>query len=95
LTGIILILSLQLSPKDGFYLAMRLYLPGEQVLNGTWTPLFLKQTIIDFVKNVTDPTSTNYVPPDKRIATFDNDGTLWAENPFTFKVILPLIEYQL
>jgi len=34
---------------------------------------------------VTDPTNANYVPPDKRIATFDNDGTLWSEKPIPFQ----------
>jgi len=40
-----------------------------------------KQAIIDFVTDVTNPASKNYVKPADRIATFDNDGTLWAEQP--------------
>ena len=52
----------------------------------SWNQGKVKQTIIDFVRNVTDPSNANYVPPDKRIATFDNDGTLWSEKPLPFQV---------
>jgi hypothetical protein len=51
----------------------------------SWNQGKVKQTIINFVRNVTDPTNANYVPPDKRIATFDNDGTLWSEKPLPFQ----------
>ncbi len=40
-----------------------------------------KQAIVDFVQTVTDPTNPGYVPELDRIATFDNDGTLWVEHP--------------
>jgi len=40
-----------------------------------------KQAILDFVKKTTDSASPDYVPPAERIATFDNDGTLWVEHP--------------
>ncbi|NEP51620.1 MAG: haloacid dehalogenase-like hydrolase, partial [Moorea sp. SIO3C2] len=40
-----------------------------------------KQGIVNFVEDVTNPSSDNYVPPSDRIATFDNDGTLWTEKP--------------
>jgi phosphoglycolate phosphatase-like HAD superfamily hydrolase len=45
----------------------------------------LKEKIINFVKNVTEAGSPNYVPPEERIAVFDNDGTLWAEKPTYFQ----------
>jgi phosphoserine phosphatase len=45
-----------------------------------------KARIVDFVDSVTDPTSKAYVPPDERIAVFDNDGTLWAEQPMYFQL---------
>lgn len=51
----------------------------------SWNQGKAKQTIINFVRNVTDPTNANYVPPDKRIATFDNDGTLLPEKPLPFQ----------
>ncbi|HET6348536.1 MAG TPA: HAD family hydrolase [Candidatus Krumholzibacteria bacterium] len=50
-----------------------------------WNDGAAKQAIIAFVKNVTTEGSADFVPPGKRIATFDNDGTLWAEQPFYFQ----------
>ena len=44
-----------------------------------------KQAIIDFVKRVTANGSPDFVPPAERIAVFDNDGTLWSEQPFYFQ----------
>jgi hypothetical protein len=46
-----------------------------------WNEGPTKRAIIDFVSTVTDKTSPHYVPPARRIATFDNDGTLWTEHP--------------
>ena len=40
-----------------------------------------KQAIVAFVQKVTDPASPDFVPIAERIATFDNDGTLWVEHP--------------
>ena len=40
-----------------------------------------KQAILEFVKKTTDRSSPDYVAPEDRIATFDNDGTLWVEHP--------------
>jgi hypothetical protein len=40
-----------------------------------------KQAIVTFVERVTKQGSPDFVPPSERIATFDNDGTLWAEQP--------------
>ncbi|NEQ09603.1 MAG: haloacid dehalogenase-like hydrolase [Moorea sp. SIO4E2] len=47
----------------------------------SWNDCATKQTIVNFVEDVTNPNSDNYVPPSDRIATFDNDGTLWTEKP--------------
>ena len=47
----------------------------------SWKDGKVKQAIIHFVTEVSDPQSANYVPVPKRIATFDNDGTLWTEYP--------------
>jgi phosphoglycolate phosphatase-like HAD superfamily hydrolase len=46
-----------------------------------WTNGPAKREILDFVAGVTDPDSPAFVPPEQRIATFDNDGTLWCEKP--------------
>jgi hypothetical protein len=40
-----------------------------------------KQAILDFVRDATDRASPKFVPPEERIATFDQDGTLWVEHP--------------
>jgi phosphoglycolate phosphatase-like HAD superfamily hydrolase len=47
----------------------------------SWNDTDTRQNILAFVQAVTDPGSTNFVPPNDRIATFDNDGTLWLEKP--------------
>ncbi|MEN6519855.1 MAG: HAD family hydrolase [Armatimonadota bacterium] len=51
----------------------------------SWTDNPAKESIIQFVKTVTDKSSPNYVPPEDRIAVFDNDGTLWTEQPIPFQ----------
>src|SRR5262245_45162503 len=51
----------------------------------SWNEGSVKQTIVDFVARVTRESGPDYVPPAERIATFDNDGTLWAEQPVYFQ----------
>lgn len=47
----------------------------------SWCEGSTREAIVDFVTAVTDENGTQYVPPDERIAVFDNDGTLWCEKP--------------
>lgn len=47
----------------------------------SWSDGPAKQRIVAFVQAVTTPGSKDFVPPAERIAVFDNDGTLWAEQP--------------
>jgi phosphoglycolate phosphatase-like HAD superfamily hydrolase len=47
----------------------------------TWNDGANKQAIVEFVSKTTDPASPDFVPVAERIATFDNDGTLWIEHP--------------
>ena len=47
----------------------------------SWNDGPAKQTVVDFVRATTDPSSKNFVAPEDRIATFDQDGTLWVEHP--------------
>ena len=47
----------------------------------SWNDGPTKQAILDFVAAVTREGSPDFVPPAERIATFDNDGTLWVEHP--------------
>jgi hypothetical protein len=56
----------------------------------SWNDGPAKQAIIEFVKTTTDKASPNYVPHEARIATFDNDGTLWAEQPMYFQFLFAL-----
>ena len=52
----------------------------------SWNEGAPRQNIIKFVKQVTDKASPFYVPPEERIAAFDNDGTLWSEQPVYFQL---------
>ncbi len=47
----------------------------------SWNDGPAKQAIVDFVRSTTDQASQKFVPPEERIATFDQDGTLWVEHP--------------
>ena len=56
----------------------------------SWNDGVAKQAIIDFVTRVTTPSSPSFVPAPERIATFDNDGTLWPEQPMYFQLLFAL-----
>ncbi|WP_282151266.1 HAD family hydrolase [Ruegeria atlantica] len=56
----------------------------------SWTETESKDRIIEFVAAVTDPQRPEYVTPAERIAVFDNDGTLWAEQPVYFQLIFAM-----
>ena len=58
----------------GIALAQRDPLPS-------WNDGAAKRAILTFVKDTTDKHSPRYVEPSDRIATFDQDGTLWTEHP--------------
>jgi phosphoglycolate phosphatase-like HAD superfamily hydrolase len=47
----------------------------------SWNEGPAKQAILNFVRDTTDQTGPKFVPPGERIATFDQDGTLWVEHP--------------
>jgi hypothetical protein len=52
----------------------------------SWNDGKAKQSIMHFVARVTKEGSLDFVPPAERIAVFDNDGTLWAEQPMYFQL---------
>jgi phosphoglycolate phosphatase-like HAD superfamily hydrolase len=52
----------------------------------SWNDGAAKQAIVSFVKDTTDTASPRFVPPAERIATFDQDGTLWVEKPIYTQV---------
>jgi hypothetical protein len=56
----------------------------------SWTSGEAKDRIIAFVVSITDAHGPEFVPGPDRIAVFDNDGTLWAEQPIYFQVIFAL-----
>lgn len=51
-----------------------------------WNDGPVKKSLLDFVSRVTTEGGPNFVPQAERIAVFDNDGTLWAEQPIYFQV---------
>jgi phosphoglycolate phosphatase-like HAD superfamily hydrolase len=53
----------------------------------SWNDGPAKKTIIEFVQATTDKENPKYVPPEDRIATFDQDGTLWVEHPMYTQVV--------
>jgi phosphoglycolate phosphatase-like HAD superfamily hydrolase len=53
----------------------------------SWNDGPTKQAILDFVRSTTDQASPKFVPPENRIATFDQDGTLWVEHPMYTQVV--------
>jgi len=53
----------------------------------SWNSGEAKQSIVEFVQKVTKDGSPDFVPVSERIAVFDNDGTLWAEQPLYFQAL--------
>jgi len=58
--------------------------PGSSPLP-SWNPGGARTAILAFVARVTDPRNPDFVPEPRRIAVFDNDGTLWVEQPLYFE----------
>ena len=56
----------------------------------SWNDGASKKAIVDFVSKVTKNGSPDFVAPGERIATFDNDGTLWAEQPMYAQLLFAL-----
>ena len=52
----------------------------------SWNEGQTKKTIISFVETVTNESNPDYIKPADRIAVFDNDGTLWSEQPYYFQL---------
>ena len=56
----------------------------------SWNDTAAKKAIMTFVEKVTKEGSSDFVSPAERIATFDNDGTLWCEQPMYFQLFFAL-----
>lgn len=83
---------------SGFALAALLVLDPREVSPAiaqddplpSWNASATKSAIIRFVTDTTAEGGKNFVPVEERIATFDNDGTLWSEQPFYFQLAYAL-----
>ena len=71
-------------------LACTVAIAGAQNPLPSWNDGPTKKAIMAFVYDVTREGSLSYVKPAERIATFDNDGTLWAEQPMYFQFLFML-----
>src|SRR5262249_34070102 len=73
-----------------FIIASMMFLAGslhaEDPLS-SWNDGPTKKAIVEFVKATTEPSSPKFVPAEQRIATFDQDGTLWVEHPMYAQVM--------
>ena len=56
----------------------------------SWNDTAPKKAIIAFVERVTKEGSSDFVRPEERIATFDNDGTLWVEQPTYTQIVFAI-----
>jgi phosphoglycolate phosphatase-like HAD superfamily hydrolase len=56
----------------------------------SWSEGPARQAIVDLVRQTTDASSPQFVPTDRRVATFDQDGTLWVEQPMYAQVMFAL-----
>jgi hypothetical protein len=56
----------------------------------SWNDGLAKDAIVQFVRKTTDVASPQFVPPAQRVATFDQDGTLWVEQPMYAQVVFAL-----
>jgi len=53
----------------------------------SWNEGPAKAAILDFLRTASDPSSPKFVKPEERIATFDQDGTLWVSHPMYTQVM--------
>lgn len=56
----------------------------------SWNEGEAKKTLLDFVQRITDEKSAQYIPVKERLATFDQDGTLWVEQPIYTQFIFAI-----
>jgi len=80
-----------MAKRYGLLLSSLLFLAsqvaGQENPLPSWNDGPAKAAIVEFIKVTTDKSHPRYVPPEQRIATFDQDGTLWVEHPIYTQVI--------
>ncbi|WP_288369672.1 HAD family hydrolase [uncultured Algoriphagus sp.] len=64
--------------------------PSEEVQLNSWNDGASRSAIMDFVKKTTTEGSSDFIPEGDRIAVFDNDGTLWGEQPIYYQLYYAL-----
>lgn len=77
--------AIPIASRAAIRLAAAQGLPGQPL--ASWNEGPAKQAILDFVRTTTDQASSKFVPPEQRIATFDQDGTLWVEHPMYTQIV--------
>lgn len=64
--------------------------PGAADPLPSWIDGGAKKAILEFVRGTTDRASPRFVPPEQRVATFDEDGTMWVEHPMYTELVFSL-----
>lgn len=65
-------------------------LESDAIILPSWNDTKAKSRIVDFVELITDSSKTSFIPRENRIAVFDNDGTLWSEQPLYFQLLFAI-----
>lgn len=73
-----------------FSLLLLLSLSNAKDILTSWNDGTSKNSVISYVTSVTDPKSPDFIPVVDRIAVFDNDGTLWSEQPVYFQLFFAI-----
>jgi len=68
-----------------FLFGLGVLCPSRADMLPSWSDSPAKRAILGFVEKATDPTGPQFIPAGARVATFDNDGTLWSEQPLPFE----------
>ncbi len=68
-------------------LLLAVHVGAQTDLLPSWNDAPAKQAIVAFVQATTDKASPTFIPPEARIAAFDQDGTLWVEHPMYSQVV--------
>jgi hypothetical protein len=90
--SIIIILFVVVSCKEQAATKKEITTTIEEIINPlpSWNEGVTKQAILDYVNVVTTEGSDNFIPISDRIATFDNDGNLWSEQPAYFQLFFAI-----
>lgn len=90
--GLLLSITISCAPQTESETEINTEIETDKVSPGlpSWNDGATKEAIISYVEDVTNSGSANFIPVADRIATFDNDGTLWSEQPIYFQFFFAL-----